>query len=66
MQLLVSRYRRARHALPLAAILLLAACTAPAGTPGPETGASDPVLQGHAQWCNTNPPSGYCDIDDRR
>jgi hypothetical protein len=27
---------------------------------------SDPALQSHSQWCATNPPSGYCGIDDHR
>jgi hypothetical protein len=58
--------RPLRYALPLAAALVLAACTMASQTPGPATGASDPTLQGHARWCGMTPPSGYCDVDDHR
>ena len=50
----------------LAAALVLGACVPPRAPPASETGASDPALQGHAQWCNTSPPSGYCSVDDKR
>lgn len=42
----------------------LAGCTPPA--PPAQSGTSDEAVQGHAQWCGTNPPSGYCSIDDKR
>ena len=48
----------------LAGALILGACGP--RPPAAEIGTSDPALQGHAQWCNTNPPSGYCGVDDRR
>ena len=66
MRILATVFRSARGALPLAAALLLAACAMQTGAPGADTGASDPALQDHARWCSTNPPSGYCDVDDHR
>jgi hypothetical protein len=50
----------------LAAALSLGACVQQQTPPPAATGEPDPALQGHAQWCNTNPPSGYCAIDDHR
>ena len=44
----------------------LAACTPAPPPPPAQSGAPDEALQGHAQWCGTNPPSGYCSIDDKR
>jgi hypothetical protein len=55
-----------RLAAALAVALSLGACVPPRATPASETGAPDPALQGHAQWCNTSPPSGYCGVDDLR
>lgn len=66
MQKLAPALRSAGRALPFVAALLLAACKMPSGAPGADSGASDPALQDHARWCNTNPPSGYCDVDDHR
>ncbi len=43
----------------------LAGCTPPAAPPA-QSASPDEALQGHAQWCGTNPPSGYCSIDDKR
>lgn len=44
--------------LPLALIVFaLAGCLAPAG---PE----DPRSWGHAAWCGTSPPSGYCIVSE--
>jgi hypothetical protein len=62
------RNDRAKKAARYAAGLLLltaalAACAQPPPAPG---AAADAAVQGHAQWCGTNPPSGYCSIDDRR
>ena len=55
------------HVIPLLlAVLTLCACATPPAAPMKPGEASDPVLQGHSQWCNTNPPSGYCDVDDAR
>ena len=62
----MARQRRAGSvtlfALALAGVLAgVAACTG--GQSPPQASAerpSDPVLLGHAQWCGTNPPSGYC------
>jgi len=45
--------KRIRWLLAAVALLALAGCIAPAG---PE----DPRSFGHAVWCGTNPPSGYC------
>jgi hypothetical protein len=42
----------------------LAGCT-PAPPPA-QSGTPDEAVQGHAQWCGTNPSSGYCTIDDKR
>jgi len=49
----------------LAAALAIAACT-PSAPPAAPTGSPDEALQGHSAWCGTNPPSGYCLIDDKR
>lgn len=57
--------KTARHAAGL--LLLAAALAACTPQPPPAPGvAADEALQGHAQWCGTNPPSGYCTIDDKR
>jgi hypothetical protein len=56
---------RALRVSVLAATLALAAC-ASSEPPAAPTGAPDPALLGHSDWCNTNPPSGYCGIDDLR
>jgi hypothetical protein len=51
------------------ATALLLLTTALAGcTPAPPAPnvAADEAVQGHTQWCGTNPPSGYCTIDDKR
>ncbi len=59
-----SATKAARYA---AGLLLLAAALAGCTQPPPPPGvAADEALQGHAQWCGTNPPSGYCSIDDKR
>ncbi|MGH7005289.1 MAG: hypothetical protein ACREIP_15205 [Alphaproteobacteria bacterium] len=55
--------RSARHAAQwalAAAFLALTACTGPEGRPAPPDLSGDPVLLGHAVWCGSNPPSGYC------
>jgi hypothetical protein len=59
-------FRSACRVLTFAAVPFLAACVAPSGAPGTDSGGPDPALQGHARWCGTSPPSGYCDIDDHR
>ena len=41
------------------AMLTLAACTG-ADRTSSRALPSDPMLQGHAIWCGSNPPSGYC------
>jgi hypothetical protein len=50
----------------LAAALTLGACARQPNVPPGQAGEPDPVSLGHSQWCDTNPPSGYCDIDDHR
>ena len=50
----------------LATALTLGACAPNAAPPIPPAAETDPVLQSHSQWCNANPPSGYCDVDDHR
>lgn len=55
--------RRAAALALLAAAL--AGCTTQPAPPAPSA-SPDEALQGHAQWCGTNPPSGYCSIDDKR
>lgn len=48
-------------------LLLAAAVAACTPQPPPPPGvAADEAVQGHARWCGTNPPSGYCTIDDKR
>jgi hypothetical protein len=57
---------RQRTLAALATVLTLGACASQPNAPTAETGEPDPVSLGHSQWCDTNPPSGYCDIDDHR
>lgn len=57
-----------RNAAAAAAVAALSAC---ASYPPPDTSAAppaarDPILLGHAAWCGTNPPSGYCPSSYRR
>lgn len=46
-------------------LVAAAACTSQRGTgvAPADTTAPDPISQGHAVWCGTNPPSGYCIYD---
>ena len=46
-----------RLGLATALLVLLAGCFAPAGP-------DDPRSFGHATWCGTNPPSGYCSVPE--
>jgi hypothetical protein len=47
-------------------LLLTAVLAACAPSPPAPNVAADEAMQGHTQWCGTNPPSGYCGIDDLR
>jgi len=47
----------ARICVASALLMLLAGCFAPAGP-------DDPRSFGHAAWCGTNPPSGYCIVPE--
>jgi hypothetical protein len=58
--------RRALCILLLPLTLSLTGCATSFAPPAAQTGAPDEALQGHAAWCGTNPPSGYCGIDDKR
>lgn len=55
----------ARRAAAFALLAALAGCTPPLAPPE-RSGTEDEALKSHAQWCGTNPPSGYCTIDDKR
>ncbi|MGH7005288.1 MAG: hypothetical protein ACREIP_15200 [Alphaproteobacteria bacterium] len=46
-----------RMGLAVAALVLLQGCL----TPAPP---DDPRSYGHARWCGTNPPSGYCMVPE--
>jgi hypothetical protein len=60
--------RSLRGALTLAAVTIAFAVGACTLEPAPSSYGyqPDPVLLGHAQWCGTNPASGYCDVRVRR
>ena len=44
-------------ALLALALLALAGCLSPAGP-------DDPRSNGHAHWCGSSPPSGYCIVPE--
>jgi len=57
----MARLRTLLSPVVLAGVLLgLAACVGGESAPPPAERAGDPLLLGHAAWCGTNPPSGYC------
>ena len=55
----------AGRAAAFALLAALAGCTPPPAPPE-RSGTGGDALKSHAQWCGTNPPSGYCTIDDKR
>ncbi len=63
---LPSLLRASAPAAALVAALSLGGCIPAQTAPTSATDTPDPALQGHSQWCNTSPPSGYCGVDDLR
>ena len=56
----------AGRAAAFALLAALAGCSPLLPAPPERSGTADDALKSHAQWCGTNPPSGYCTIDDKR